>query len=148
MAENATDALAARVTRYLHRHIAFLEDSIAVLDTLDIDNPEAVESCAHQQSHRNATAAQLELEQAALLKEWGRGDSAPPEARAAVRELAARAEELALALQQRYDGAAHLAKRAAAVVELQANAARRGAGFTRKFGHEPPGAGGLIDRQA
>lgn len=148
MADDTADALAARVTRYLHRHIAFLEASIAVLEALDIDDPGAVELCAREQPGRNATAAQLELEQTALLKEWGSGDTASPDARAAVRALAARAEELAFELQQRYEGAAHLAQRAATVVELQANAARRGAGFTRKFGHEPPGAGGLLDRQA
>lgn len=138
------DTLPLRVSRYLTRHIAFLESTLRALESADFSDEDAVSEF----SKHSETAAQLGSEQAALLNEWQGGAGVPEKERAAVRALATRAAQLADQLLIAYDAANARVAAAAANVLLQANDLRRGADTARRFG--PPGqdTGGFIDHSA
>jgi len=145
------DTLATRVSRYLSRHITFLDASLAALRACDLATDEGAEACLNGQLHRQPTAEQLGAEQAALLKEWSSTSEDYRAAHPEVRILADRAERLRLLLQQAYDEAGLASVQVAAAVELQANTLRRGAGVARRFTSAPEGeddAGGFVDHQA
>lgn len=143
-----TESTATRVARYLSRHIAHLESSLAALTEVDFNAAEAVVAFTREEAARARISAQLDAERVALLKEWEGGAGATPGERGEVRALADRAEALSLALQRAYDEASALALEAAAVVELQANAVRRGAGAAKRFGLDAHDAGGFMDTRA
>ena len=145
------DALASRVSRYLMRHITFLDASLAALRACDLATAEGAEACLDGQLHRRAAADQLGDEQAALLKEWASAGADYRAAHPEVRTLADRAEQLRALLQQAYDEAGMASVQVAAAVELQANTLRRSAGVARRFTTAPKGAddaGGFVDHQA
>ena len=142
------DTLPQRVTRYLLRHIAHLEQGLRAVQALELKSPEAVTRFLAAQARHDTLSAQFDAEQAALLKEWHADTSVSPEERQAVRALALRGEALNQQLAAAYDAAAALALSTAGMVELQANALRRGAGVARKFSFTGEDAGGYIDRHA
>lgn len=145
------DSLASRVSRYLSRHITFIEASLAALRACDLSTAEGAEACLDGQERRRPMAEQLGTEQVALLKEWAEASPEYRDAHPEVRQLAARAEQLRATLQHAYDEADLAAVQVAAAVELQANTLRRGAGVARRFAVAPEDgeeAGGFVDHKA
>jgi len=138
------DTLSLRVTRYLTRHIAFLESTLRALESIDFSGEEAISKFTKHAE----VAAQLESEQAALLNEWQGGAGVPEEERAAVRVLAKRAAQLADQVRRAYDAANTQVAAAAASALLQANDVRRGADAARRFGLPGQDTGGFIDHSA
>ncbi len=138
------DTLAVRISRYLERHIAFMEESLQILAEADF----SAEQAALVFEQRAEMAAQLDSEQMALLNEWQGGRASTEDEQAAVRALAMRAGALAERLRAAYGDANTRVMATAATVLLQADSARRGADTARRFGLSGQDTGGFIDHSA
>lgn len=138
------DTLASRVTRYLQRHLAHLEEALRALESADFSREETLlffERLAEK-------GDQLDAEQAALLKEWGRGDTVSAVERAAVKALAAQADALAGQLRVAYDAAAADTRAASVALREQAETLHRGGETARRFAPRGSETGGFLDHSA
>jgi len=140
--------LIARIEAHLLRQIAWLEETLAELRTLeaDLDGPD-LERLAKREGRRARRAADLEAERDALTREW-RDATPSDEARAAVQVLAGRAEALVAQLAQVNAAAQRVAAGRLHDVREALEALERNRGVLGKYRvPETPGPG-LIDREA
>jgi len=142
------ESRAARVTRYLERHTAWMRAVLAELDALAaaMDGGD-VGSLLEEQGRRTREAEHFLREHTGLLREWDGGAGAPEEDRAAVRALAAEAGALAERLTGRYEALLDASTAARSRNRAALDTLRRGRDMMRKY--RPGGDGAdYLDRKA
>lgn len=144
----ANTEIAARVTAYLQRHLAFYQSSLEAVAHLDPSDADALEAYVQGMERNAGRAEQLNTEQAALLKEWRGGTGVEAAVQARVRALAAEASAMAAKLTQAIEAAEMRAESASASVSAQMQTARKNVGASRKFyGGTQDDLGGFVDQQ-
>lgn len=138
-----------RVERYFERQIAWLEDAVAAMHTVeDRFSESALDALERQQAGLARQTDQFTHECDVLLREWEHAEGISEAARAAVRARAARAVALIAELQLRYEEAASAAGGRLAELRKASAALRRGRDALQAYrpgGDEGPG---FVDRKA
>lgn len=141
-----SDAVAARVMRYLGRRIGWLERMASDLAAAEehLEGP-GLELALDRQARLMREGEQLDREHDVLLREWQAAD-APEEARRAVRELADAADALRRKVQTLAFSLAAAADAAGDRQTDERRTAKRGRAMLR--GYRPGGEEGFFERKA
>jgi len=149
MTRLAESGIAERMANYLERQLAWIDDGFAFLDTLSAEpDSESLDAFALADARRARELGTFEHEFHALKKEWDRTSGIDAEKRAAVRALAARAEERSRSLSERLDGMRRALSALSADVETELSGLRVARQNARKFRQTDDVGGGFVDRQA
>ena len=142
------DPLAARITRYLERHMEWMRAVLRELDELErAMGSDDTERLLDAQARRAREAEHFQREHLGLLHEWNNGAGESAERRAAVKERAREAERLAEALRARYQELLLAAEGARLRQRSGLDALRHGRDLIRKY--RPGGDGAdFLDRKA
>lgn len=98
------DELVTRVTTYLKRHIAWLQETLKELESIKpTQSTQEIEEQLQKHQQRDQQLQHLHREHHALLREWKAAQDLPPEHLANVRNLAADAESLTQRLKTQYE---------------------------------------------
>jgi hypothetical protein len=140
------DALVQRVTRFLEHHIAACE---AQLDAPDAPPPdEPGEEDTRAAARQSASFSQAEEELRILLQEWQAAPGVDAEAQARVRQLAARAQEVSMALARRRTREAQAAAEHTERVREELGTLHRGRQTLTQYRAGRRGEAGYLDRDA
>lgn len=144
-----TTKLTKRVTTYLNRHIAWLQETLCDLQKLDPDQPtQNIDTHLQHQQQRENEIKHLLREHHALLREWQEAKPIDPTHIAAVRKLAAQAETLTENLRTRFEETVHLLEQSAASNKQSLQATRQGRDLLRKYRPGGDHLAGFIDKKA
>ena len=144
---DATD-IVGRMKDYFLRQIACYEETIGAYSSLDFAAPEpALHEALARQAAFTARANELEAELMALLPEWNAAVNLVPSRREEIRELAAKAEGLALQIVELNDDALQQINERMEQVRADIGTVKRGRAVTRGYraGDEKTSR---VDRQA
>lgn len=141
--------IAARVERYFERQIAWLEESVGAMRSIEAHFSEAeIEALERQQAGLARQTEQLTRECEALLREWENAADVSEAARTAVRGRAGQAAELIAELQRRYVAAAVAADGELVKLKQASSALRRGRDAVQSYRPGGDEAPGFVDRKA
>ncbi len=143
--------LVARVTSFLQRQIAWLEEAVRRLGELEHDLARGdVDSVAAEERARQRQTDDFMREYRGLLHEWRQADHISETDRAAVQRLSAQAQALNEQLRAAYERAGEHVGRALSRNREMLGSVRRGQHTMAKYRpfQEDERQGGLVDRDA
>lgn len=144
-----TAKLTKRVTTYLNRHIAWLQENLYDLQELDPDQPTRnIDTHLQHQQQRENQIKHLLREHHALLREWQEAKPIDPTHIATVQKLAAQAENLTQNLRTRFEETVHLLEQSAASNKESLQATRQGRDLLKKYRPGGDHLAGFIDKKA
>ena len=145
---DAADDIAARVTRYFARQIAWLEAQRDELRALPEDlTGAALETLVSRQAQRERESVEFAREQQGLLREW-HAANVDATVRAEVQALARQAQVRADELCRAYDAAAERTRGTANAPKESLDTLRRGRRMMDAYRPADPGAADFLNRRA
>ncbi len=142
-------AIAARLSDYYARQLAWLDESIAALDVVLASNAEPdYDRWTEEDAQRAKRLGDLVAEFNALKNEWDRTPGISPEDRESVRALSKKFDTRAADFESRRKSVT--ARLAASIDALRGESGtlRRGRENARKYGTDDDSGGAIVDRRA
>ncbi len=147
VSESAT--IAERMADHYARQIAWVEESLAALDSLNSMPADAdLQQVASDDARRAGELRALEAEFLALKKEWDATPAFLPGERNSIRVLVTKFKALSAEFQQKLERVVERFSAAGGAAQEELGTLRKARDVMQKFASGPPPGGGFVDRRA